>query len=123
MLDFKVFSFPKKIDFVELLFTINEAPALESSNTAPDAGFVEIADKFPPKAPKAPPIDIYLELPLSFSKLHAIASFKLCEFKKNGSKIDKIKILIYYLEPLLDPDDELLLDDELLDDDITGGLE
>jgi len=40
---------------------------------------LEIADRLPPRAPKAPPIDSYLEFPLSFSKLQFIASWILCE--------------------------------------------
>ena len=66
--------FDLKFDLVLLLFDTNEPPNLDSSNTAPDAGLLDIADKFPPRAPKAPPIAEYLAFPLSFSMLQFTAS-------------------------------------------------
>ena len=46
-----------------------DPPALDNSNTDPEAGFVEIAERFPPSAPKAPPSEVNLELPKSLEKL------------------------------------------------------
>jgi hypothetical protein len=39
-------------------------PISESINTDDPEGLIEIADKSPPKAPKAPPIELNLALPL-----------------------------------------------------------
>ncbi|MFO7673345.1 MAG: hypothetical protein R6V74_06545 [Lutibacter sp.] len=53
-------------------------------NTAAPAGFISIADKSPPKAPKAPLIALYRAVPLIFS-LENIAPKSLypnvCAFK------------------------------------------
>ena len=107
------------IDSVELLFTINETPNLDNSKTAPDAGLLETAERLPPRAPKAPAIDSYLEFPLSFSKLQLIASVILCALMNDGTKtINNINIFLikYYLDPLPpDPADDPPLDDELLE--------
>ena len=46
-----------------------DPPSLDISKTEPDAGLIEIDDKFPPKAPNAPPIEVNLEFPMSLLKL------------------------------------------------------
>jgi hypothetical protein len=92
--DFNILLDPLYSDFIELSFTTTEAPILDNSNTAPDAGLEDIADKFPPRAPNAPDIDIYREFPLSFSRLQFTTSFKFWEFREIEIKISKKKVLI-----------------------------
>ena len=106
------------VDFVELLLTINETPNLDNSKTAPDAGLLEIAERLPPRAPKAPAIDSYLEFPVSFSKLQLIASVTLCALMNNGTKTISnfdMTFIKNYLDPLPpDPTEDPPPDEELL---------
>ena len=65
---FTEFSDPLKSLLILLLSIIIEPPDLESSKTDPAAGFLFIADKFPPNAPNEFPIDKNRALPISSSK-------------------------------------------------------
>ena len=62
-----------------------------SINTAPLAGFVLILEISPPKAPKAPPIDSNLAVPIGFSKEILKISLKVWDLIINEDDIN-IKI-------------------------------
>jgi len=98
-----------------------------SIKTALPAGFILIAERSPPNAPKAPPIDSNLAVPLGISVVRFKISLKFWDWTVKENKIsNKVFLSIYncYLGPL---DDPLLLDEELLEIEdllllVEGGL-
>ena len=62
--------------------------------TALPAGLTLIADKSPPRAPNAPPIDSNLAEPTGLSIEIFKKSFKLCEFKENEKINNKNEIFL-----------------------------